>query len=143
MLNLPNSFYFKVMVNGVNGDLVFEEVTGLDVKMNAEEITEGNENLFTHKLPGQGKFSNLILKRGFLKRSTALRMWLQQSLEHFEFTSMPVIISLVSTDEKALASWQLHHAYPVALKTSDTPYEYGTLWIETLELACNYFERIT
>jgi len=44
----------------------FNRVSGLSVNLEPEEIAEGGENRFKHKLPIRTKYANLVLKRGLL-----------------------------------------------------------------------------
>jgi phage tail-like protein len=65
-------FIFKI------GDLkigAFTEVTGLAVSVDVEELPEGGQNAFTHKLLGRMRWPNIVLKRG-LTDSNALFTWL-------------------------------------------------------------------
>jgi phage tail-like protein len=52
----------------------FSEVSGLAVTIDVEEVPEGGQNQFTHKLLGRMKWPNLVLKRG-LTDSDALFQW--------------------------------------------------------------------
>jgi phage tail-like protein len=63
------------------GDLeigAFTEVSGLAVTLDVEDLPEGGQNAYTHKLLGRMKWPNIVLKRG-LTDTDALFKWL---LEH-------------------------------------------------------------
>ena len=45
-------------------DVRFQEVSGLTVNVQTEEIREGGENCFTHKLPIRTNYNDIVLKRG-------------------------------------------------------------------------------
>ena len=65
-------FRFKI------GDLEigqFTEVTGLAVSIDVEELPEGGQNAYTHKLLGRMRWPNIVFKRG-LTNSDALFTWL-------------------------------------------------------------------
>lgn len=65
-------FFFTV------GDLnigAFTEVSGLSVQIDVEELAEGGQNHYTHKLLGRMKWPNVVFKRG-LTDSNALFTWL-------------------------------------------------------------------
>jgi phage tail-like protein len=53
----------------------FTEVSGLAVQIDVEELAEGGQNQFTHKLLGRMKWPNIVLKRG-LTNSNDLFTWL-------------------------------------------------------------------
>jgi phage tail-like protein len=53
----------------------FTEVSGLSVQLDVEEVSEGGQNAYTHKLLGRMKWPNLVFKRG-LTDTDALFEWL-------------------------------------------------------------------
>ena len=56
-------------------DARFQEVTGLNMELGVETLDEGGINSYSHRLPGRGKFENLVLKRGLLL-DTELKHWI-------------------------------------------------------------------
>ena len=63
----PAGFYFKVEIVGVAGmnedtEQRFQEVSGLSVEIETEELKEGGENRFSYKLPKRAKYPNLVLR---------------------------------------------------------------------------------
>ena len=42
----------------------FMEVSGLEVTVAVEDVEEGGQNGFVHKLPGRMTWPNIVLKRG-------------------------------------------------------------------------------
>ncbi len=55
----------------------FTEVSGLSVQLDVEELAEGGQNAYTHKLLGRMKWPNIVFKRG-LTDTDALFGWLLQ-----------------------------------------------------------------
>ena len=53
----------------------FTEVSGLSVQLDVEELAEGGQNAYTHKLLGRMKWPNIVFKRG-LTDTDALFKWL-------------------------------------------------------------------
>src|SRR5882757_6566021 len=113
----PVGFYFRVSVSGINGqnEGSFQEVTGLNVKLDVEEIKEGGENRFAHRLPARPKYENLVLKRGMVADSF-LVTWARKATEQFIFTTKTVVLSLLNDDSVPLATWNFVNAYPVAIR---------------------------
>jgi len=70
----PFGARFVIVVDGVEIG-AFTEVSGLAVTIDVEEIAEGGQNQFTHKLLGRMKWPNLVMKRG-ITNSDALFQWL-------------------------------------------------------------------
>jgi phage tail-like protein len=140
----PVGFYFRVSVTGINGQNEgnFQEVTGLNVKLDVEEVKEGGENRFSHRLPARPKYENLVLKRGMVTDSF-LVTWARKATEQFIFTTKTVVLSLLNDDGVPLAAWNFVNAYPVAIKMSEFKAQENSIAIETLELCFDYFERTT
>lgn len=138
----PTAFTFEVLVKGVNDTLngSFQEVSGLNVKLESEVIKEGGENRFSHRLPNPPKYDNLVLKRGMVLNS-ALIDWAKLAVEQFSFTTKDVIVNLLDSKGEPVATWSFVNAYPVALKVADLKAQENAIVIETLELSYDYFTR--
>ncbi|MGH2645195.1 MAG: phage tail protein, partial [Chitinophagaceae bacterium] len=139
----PVGFYFKVNVVGINGKQEgnFQEVSGLNVKITAEDVKEGGENRFIHRLPTRPRYDNLVLKRGMLLGSS-LVAWVQKGIEQFTFLPKTVIINLMDENASPLASWKFINAYPVAMKISEFKAQESTIAFETFELCFDYFMKV-
>ena len=140
----PVGFHFLVEFNladTVTGDTKFQSVSGLSVDLDTEEVVEGGENRFKHKLPLRPRYQNVILKRGMLIKSDVID-WCRDAIENFEFKPAEVTIKLLDDQHQPLVSWQLYNAYPVKWNASEFNAEQSQLAIETLELAYNYFRTI-
>lgn len=138
----PVVFYFKVLVNGVEGEYEagFESISGLDVKIETETIQEGGENQFARKLPKALQYSNLTLKRGLLVGSPFMS-WINKAVQNFTFEPKTVNVMLMNEKGDPLVTWTFHNAYPVSVKVSDLNSTENKYAIETLELAYDYYER--
>ncbi len=139
----PVSFHFKVNVVGIQGknEGSFQEVSGLNVKLGVEEIKEGGENRFIHRLPTPPKYENIILKRGILLGSPLVD-WVQKAVEQFTFSPKIVMINLMDEKASPLASWKIVNAYPVAMKISEFKAQESAIAFETFELSFDYFMKV-
>ncbi len=138
----PVGFSFKVEFETIStslGDNSFQSVSGLSVDLETEEITEGGENRFKHKIPVRSKYPNLVLKRGVLVNSEVIK-WCKKALENFEIQPVNINIMLLGEDKQAIQTWNIVHAYPVKWNVGDFNAEESKLVIETLELTYNYFK---
>jgi phage tail-like protein len=128
------AFQFKVDLGNQASVALFSECSGLEMSVKYDEIKEGGQNGFVHRLPSRVEYGNLVLRRGtttdtefFDWCAGALRGRIQRRL---------VTVSLVALDTRATVfSWTFVDAYPVkwsgpSLKASD-----NAIAIETLELA--------
>jgi phage tail-like protein len=104
----------------VDGDTVgrFTEVQGLEVSVEVEEIKEGGENFFVHKLPGRFTWPNLVLKRGITESNNLLAWMDKASAGGFEAAGNKLerntmAITLVSAAGVRLRAWNFEGAFPV------------------------------
>ena len=64
----------------------FTEISGLQVDIAVEEVEEGGQNEFVHKLPGRMKWPNITLKRGVTKSDNLFRWRADKSFAQREST---------------------------------------------------------
>src|SRR3954471_19062079 len=84
----PGAFYFELTILGsptspwprtaIDGS--FQEISGLERELDADELREGGENRFTYRLPKRGKHPNLVLKRGLVSEQSALANWAEATI---------------------------------------------------------------
>lgn len=113
-------------------------MSGLQAELALEELVEGGENRFSHRLPNRAKYGNLVLKRGLLKDS-GLIQWIRNAIDNLEIKPTNVTISLLNQDKEPLASWNVVNAYPVKWSVSEFKAQENGFVTETLELAFQYF----
>ena len=140
----PVAFHFKVEI-GLDGlhenDVRFQEVSGLSRELGVEQVAEGGENRFEHRLPARGKFGNLVLKRGLLTESGVIS-WIRDAIENFEFKPADVLVSLMDEEHNPLASWSFVAAWPVKWSLGAFDAKKNEVVVETLELAYRYFTQV-
>jgi phage tail-like protein len=149
----PPSFYFTVTVLGLatplallsGVDASFQEISGLQSEFQSEEVVEGGENRYVHRLPKQTKYSNLVLKRGAVSKLSFFAEWFGATIG--STLSIPVLpqnllVSLLSENGIPLIAWAVVNAYPLKWNISNMNSQDGKVLIETMELSYNYFERL-
>lgn len=136
----PVGFHFQVTFKDMSDeiDTRFQEVTGLTVTVNTEDVEEGGQNRFVHKLPKGTSYDSLVLKRGIIKNSK-LAEWCRKAVEELTFEPKDILVSLLNEEHKELCSWNVVHAYPVRWAFSGLNAESGELLIETMEFNYQYF----
>ena len=137
----PLGFHFLVEFGNQKDEFQFQSVSGLNVDLETEEIGEGGENRFKHKLPVRTKYPNLVLKRGLVVNS-ALIDWCKTAVEDFNFSPTDIIIKLLNEDNQPLITWNVVHAYPVKWAIGDFSAEESKIVIETIELSYSYFKTL-
>ncbi|WP_264536440.1 phage tail protein [Flavobacterium sp. N1736] len=140
----PVGFHFLVEFEGLGSqekDHQFQSVSGLSVDIETEEMAEGGENRFKHKLPVKTKYPNLTLKRGILIDSVVID-WCRDAIENFAFKPVNLTIKLLNEEHQPLISWNVVHAYPVKWSVEDFNAQESKLVVEDFELTYNYFTLI-
>jgi len=136
----PLGFHFSVEFTGVSkGEFQFQSVSGLTVTLETEDIAEGGENRFKHKLPVRSDYSNLVLKRGLVAKSDLIN-WCRSAIEDFDIEPVNVVVKLLNGDHEPLMTWNVVHAWPVKWEVSDFDAEENKVVIESIELVYNYFK---
>ena len=109
----PVSFHFRVEVVGLSSDndTRFAEAGGLSLEVATEEVAEGGENRFTQRYPVRPKYSDLVLKRGLLKKS-AIFDWVRDCLEGDQVQPKNVDVTLLNEEHQPLMTWHVVNAFP-------------------------------
>jgi phage tail-like protein len=108
----PPGFYFQLQFEGMASgmDNAFQEASGLTAEWEVEEVREGGQNQYKHRLPTVLKYPNLVLRRGFVSSNSALATWCAATLSADFATPMQprvVVLSLLNAAGTPLATWAL------------------------------------
>lgn len=124
-------FAFKVEINGIAGGF-FQEVSGLGAQIDVQDVQEGGRNNSTRKLVGQGKFPNLILKRGFCNET------LLDALMGFHANKNRLNGTIILRNVKGdadLAKWEFKNGIPVKWDGPQLNVSQNAIAIESLEIS--------
>ncbi|MDQ1706417.1 MAG: hypothetical protein QOF18_2783 [Frankiaceae bacterium] len=108
---------FLLEVDGVQIG-VFKSVSGLSLSIQTEEVQEGGENGYVHKLPGRMTWPNLVFKRG-VTQGDVLFQWINKvsgegfSAQHNKVDRHTGAVTVVGYDGTRLRSWSLDGVFPV------------------------------
>lgn len=132
------NFNFRVEIDGITR-AAFHDVTGFDSSVDVIEHREGGQNVTPRKVPGQTKFSNIVLKWG-LADDRDLYDWHRRIVDgNIERKNGSIILLNRRGDEKA--RWNFFNAWPARWNGPDFNAEGNDVAIETLELAHEGVER--
>jgi phage tail-like protein len=112
-----SSARFLLEVDGVEIG-VFREVSGLQLTVGVEEVPEGGQNGFLHKLPGRMSWPHLVFRRG-ITNSDALFGWVAKSsgegfaANNNKLTRSTGAVTVVSAAGARLRAWQFDGVFPV------------------------------
>lgn len=140
----PVAFHFRVRfsISSEDSDVCFQAVSGLSVSLGVEDVKEGGENRFSHRLPTAAKYGNLVLKRGLLLPDSKVSEWILNAVSNFEFKPAEINVDLLNDEHQPVGSWTFTRAWPVKWQISDLKSTGNELVIETLELAYASFRKV-
>ncbi len=143
----PYSATFKVTVDGVTIGR-FEKVSGLEFTIETEEIAEGGENNFVHKLPGRMRWPNIVMSRGVTQSDLFFEWARETSGERFEafddeLERYTVAITLTNRVGESLRTWELEGAFPVRWTGPNFSASDQSPLVEELEIAHHGFKSTT
>ncbi len=124
------------------GDLqigAFTEVSGLSVSIDVEELAEGGQNAYTHRLLGRMKWPNLVFKRG-LTDTDALFAWLLEfsgeglTDKHNRITPREGKVSVLNAKREVVRMWIIADAKPVKWSGPKLAASSRELAVEELEV---------
>ena len=135
----PVAFCFSVKFHGFRGDdTSFKELSGISTELVTEELTEGGENSFVHRLPTGRKQGKLVLKRGIGKIETPLVSWCKKIFEgNFSETieTMPIDVSILNSESEPECTWTFSNAFPVSWEIEEFQSTKNEIAIEKIEFS--------
>jgi phage tail-like protein len=132
------SFNFIVKIE--NMELGFSEVGGLSTETNIIEYREGSEEARPRKLPGQAKYTNINLKRGYTPNGKELWTWRKTVLDG-KTQRKGGTITLLDEGRKPALVWEFSEGWPskwngpaMNAKNNDVAIEEMEICVERLAL---------
>lgn len=125
----------------------FMEVSGLSVQVNVEELVEGGQNGYVHRLPGRMTWPNLVLKRG-ITQTDALFEWLWQvsgdgyAAGGNAFQRENGSVHLCGPTGTSIRTWTFSEAFPVKWSGPKLAASATELAVEELELCHRGFSSV-
>jgi phage tail-like protein len=122
----------------------FTEVSGLAVQIDVEELAEGGQNGYTHKLLGRMKWPNLVFKRGLTDTDALFEWLLTASGEGLAKAGNQIKprngkISVLDAAGKPMRTWTILEAKPVKWTGPKLAASSRDLAIEELEVCHSGF----
>jgi phage tail-like protein len=122
----------------------FMEISGLEVSVETEDVAEGGQNSFVHKLPGRMTWPNITLKRGITQTDSLLEWLNDSSGEKFAangntLTRSSAAITLVGPSGTRLRAWEFDGAFPVKWTGPSFAVSSTDMAVEELEITHHGF----
>jgi len=135
------SFWVSFGIGDHPVDIAFQDVAGIGMELQTEDVVEGGENMFTQKLPTRANYTPLVLKRGLAVKSPVTE-WIRDSIENLSIKPLTIIVALLNENKEPLIAYRFINAYPLKWSISNFNAETSSVVIETLELYYQYFKII-
>lgn len=135
------SFWVSFEISNAQVDVAFQDVAGIGMELQTEDVVEGGENRFTQKLPTRANYTPLVLKRG-LAVSSPLTSWCRDAIENLDIHPTTIIVALLNEKKEPLIAYRFLNAYPLKWSITNFNAETSSLVIESLELYYQYFKII-
>jgi phage tail-like protein len=134
-----SSFRFSVAVDGINY-AAFTEFTLPSLTVETQDIKEGGQNTFAHKLPIRVTAGSATLKHG-ISTDFELLKWNLDVLKG-DMTSATRQITVVMYNETGLPlmTWTFRNAYPVKWSGPQFKTDNNTVAIEEIEFVHHGFD---
>jgi phage tail-like protein len=136
-------FYYEVTIDGAAGaQAAFQEVSGIDVTVDLETISEAGLNEYVHRVPKKTQYNNLVLKRGLYSDDSIMQSWVQESIQEGLYWSVKpkdVLVTLFDEKGDKVMAWNFVRAYPVKWSASGLNSMESAVVIENIELAFSYW----
>lgn len=142
----PPAFFFSVTVAGSGTALQlasqtdgsFQDVSGIEAKIETEDVREGGENRFVHHLPGVTKTPNLVLRRGYVTAPSFLSEWAAQTVGstlNAPILTQTIVVMLTGANRVPLVAWNFDRAWPVRWVTGPFNSQKNEVLTEVLEFS--------
>jgi phage tail-like protein len=122
----------------------FMEISGLEVSIETEDVQEGGQNSYVHKLPGRMTWPNMRLKRGITQNDSLFTWMSKSSGEQFtaggnKLTRNSAAITLMGPGGERLRAWEIDGAFPVKWTGPSFSVSSTDMAVEELEITHHGF----
>ncbi|MBA3870550.1 MAG: phage tail protein [Chloroflexota bacterium] len=133
------SFRFTVAVDGINY-AAFTEFTLPTLTVETEEIKEGGQNSYSHKLPVRVTAGSATLRNGIASDLKLLNWYMDMLKGDIAAATRQITVTMFDSSRAALMVWSFRQAYPIkwsgpSLKTDGT-----SVGIEEIEFVHHGFD---
>jgi len=133
------SLCFKVKLDDQTDLGSWTKCEGLALEYDVQEVREGGNNEYVHRLPGRMKLQNLKLTRPIDKDTAKVTDWLASVASDPKRSTAE--IALLDGGGETIASWRFQGIYPVKWSGPTLDTGQNAVALEVLELAHNGFAR--
>jgi phage tail-like protein len=142
MVTIPDkfiSFRFAVAVDGINS-AAFTEFTLPTLTVETEEIKEGGQNTYAHKLPVRVTVGSATLKHGVASDFTLLNWYMDMLKGDITAATRQVTVTMYDTLRIPVMVWTFRQAYPVKWSGPSLKTDGNNIGIEEIEFVHHGFD---
>lgn len=133
------SFRFMVAVDGINY-AAFTEFTLPSLQMDTQEIKEGGQNTFSHKLPVRMTVGSATLRQGVSNNFDLLKWYMDMLKGDIAAATRQITVVMMDAQYEPLMTWTFRNAYPVKWGGPTFKTDSNSVAIEELEFVHHGFE---
>ncbi len=136
-------FHYEVSIDGGKGvQAAFQEVSGIEVSVDIETISEAGVNEYVHRVPKKTIYNNLVLKRGLYADDSDMQSWIEESMQqglYYSVAPRDVLLTLYDENGDKVMAWNFVRAWPVKWSASGLNSMESAIVIENIELSYSYW----
>jgi phage tail-like protein len=133
------SFRFGVAVDGINS-AAFTEFTLPSLTVETQDIKEGGQNTFAHKLPVRVTAGSATLKHGISTDFTLLNWYLDVLKGDIAAATRQITVVMYNEASLPLMTWAFRNAYPIKWSGPTFKTDNNTVAIEEIEFVHHGFD---
>jgi len=133
------SFRFTVTVDGINYG-AFTEFTLPSLQIDTQEIKEGGQNSFSHKLPVRVTVGSATLRHGVATDFSLMSWYMDMLKGDIASATRQVTVVMYDVAHLPLMTWTFRNAYPVKWGGPSFKSDSNAVAIEELEFVHHGFE---
>jgi phage tail-like protein len=137
--NFYQNFFFIVSVDNVKYG-AFSECVLPSLSVKTEDVQEGGQNAYLHKLPISVDIGTFTLKRGLTRDLFFLKWYMQVMEGNIQGATRQVAVLLVNPDGSVITTWSFANAYPIKWRGPSMKSSESAIAIEEIEFAHHGFE---
>jgi phage tail-like protein len=127
-------FYFKVDL-GNGTEVLFQEVSGMDLSEQTIEYRQGNNPVFsTINMPGIVKSQHVTMKKGVFANDNTFFDWYNK-IKMNTLERRNVVIKLIDEGGNPTITWTLTNAWPTKITSTDIKSDANEVAVESIEFS--------
>lgn len=134
-----SSFRFTVAVDGINF-AAFTEFTLPSLQVETQDLKEGGQNTYVHKLPVRVTTGSATLRHGVANDFSLLNWYMDILKGDIKAATRQVTVTMYDVARAPLMTWTFREAYPIKWSGPSLKTDGSNVGIEELEFVHHGFD---